>query len=239
VPRPILTRLRPPPPTARSPEAARLLPPQETAGKVNSAPDAPGAQQATRQAESRPQPQPLLFAHEDWSLYTSLATLPQRAGVSAYMLPRLVAKELCDNALDAADAADRPGAVEIGVDDNGNLIVADQGIGIPDATPEQIACLFCVARPMLSSKLLRRPTRGAVGNGLRVCLGYLTATRGRLTIETGNVRVELAPEIDGTSRIVSSDMIAPRQGLRLMAIAGDVPFTKGPPKNNRVMAVVG
>ena len=53
---------------------------------------------------------PLLFAREDWSLYTSLATLPQRAGVSASMLPLLVAKELCDNALDGADAAGRPGA---------------------------------------------------------------------------------------------------------------------------------
>ena len=60
--------------------------------------------------------QPLLFAREDWSLYTSLATLPQRAGVAASALPWLVAKELCDNALDAADAAGRPGAVEIGVD---------------------------------------------------------------------------------------------------------------------------
>ena len=65
---------------------------------------------------------------------------------------------------------------------------------------------------MVSSKLLRRPTRGCVGNGLRVCLGYLTATRGRLIIETGSLRVELAPEIDGTSRIVSSETIKPIGG---------------------------
>ena len=109
---------------------------------------------------------------------------------------------------------------------DGNLTVADQGTGIPDATPEQIAHLFCVARPMLSSKLLRRPTRGAVGNGLRVCLGYLTATGGRLVIETGSLRVELAPEIDGTSRIVSSSTIEPQQGLTLTAIAGDAPFVE-------------
>jgi hypothetical protein len=137
------------------------------------------------------------------------------------MLPWLVAKEFCDNALDAADAAGRPGAVEIGVDHYGNLTVADEGTGIPDATPQQIARLFCVARPMLSSKLLRKPSRGAVGNGLRVCLGYLTATRGRLVIETGSLQVELAPEIDGASRIIGSSTIEPRQGLRLTAIAGD------------------
>ena len=120
----------------------------------------------------------------------------------------------------------RPGAVEIDIDHHGNLTIADEGAGIPAATPEQIAHLFSVARPMLSSKLLRRPTRGAVGNGLRVCLGYLTATRGRLAIETGSLRVELAPEIDGTSRIVSSSAIPPQQGLRLIAIAGDAPFVE-------------
>ena len=183
----------------------------------------PAHDRRSQQGESR---QPLLFARADSSLYTSLATLPQRAGVPASMLPWLVVKELCDNGLDAADAAARPGAVEIDIDHHGNLTIADKGAGIPDATPEQIAHLFSVARPMLSSKLLRRPTRGAVGNGLRVCLGYLTATRGRLAIETGSLRVELAPEIDGTSRIVSSSAVPPQQGLRLIAIAGDAPFVE-------------
>jgi DNA topoisomerase VI subunit B len=168
----------------------------------------------------------LLFAREDWALYTSLATLPQRAGVTASTLPWLVVKEFADNALDSTDAAGRPGAVEISVDRSGNLTVADLGTGIPDATPEWIARLFCVGRPMLSSKLLRRPTRGAVGNGLRVCLGYLTATRGRLVIETGSIRVELAPEIDGQSRIISTKRIAPVEGLTLTAIAGDARFTE-------------
>jgi DNA topoisomerase VI subunit B len=166
----------------------------------------------------------LFFAREDWSLYTSLATLPQKAGVPADLLPKLVAKELCDNALDAADAAGRSGAVEIRIDSDGNLTVEDQGIGIPDATLEQVARLFCVARAMVSSKLLRKCTRGAVGTGLRVCLGYLTATRGRLVVETDRLRVELSPEIDGTSRVVGSNPITPRQGLRLTALAGDAPF---------------
>jgi hypothetical protein len=134
------------------------------------------------------------------------------------------AKEFCDNALDAADAAGHPGAVAISVDPDGSLTVADQGTGIPGATPEQLAGLFCVARPMVSSKLLRRPSRGAVGNGLRVCLGYLTAIHGRLSIATGTIRVELAPEIDGTSRIVSSEAIRLIDGLILTAITGDAPF---------------
>ena len=120
-----------------------------------------------QQGESPNHRPPLLFAREEHTLYTSLATLPQRAGVSAGMLPWLVVKELGDNALDSADAAGHPGAVEISVDPRGNLIVTDAGTGLPDATAEQIAKLFCVDRPMVSSKLLRRPTRGAVGNGLK------------------------------------------------------------------------
>jgi hypothetical protein len=179
-----------------------------------------------RRSQQDEQQQLLLFARDESSLYTTLATLSQRAGVPASMLPWLVAKEFCDNALDGADAAGRPGAVEIGVDSHGNLIVADQGTGIAGATPEQMAGLFCVARRMVSSKLLRCPTRGAVGNGLRVCLGYLTATGGRLTIETSSLQVELSPEIDGTSRIIRSSTIKPRQGLRLTATAGNKPFLK-------------
>ena len=92
------------------------------------------------------QHQRLLFSREDWSLYTSLATLPQRAGVTASALPWLVIKEFCDNALDSADAAGRPGAVEISVDPRGNLTVADEGTGIPNATPERIA-QFVLRRP--------------------------------------------------------------------------------------------
>ena len=176
----------------------------------------------SQHADSHP---PLLFARPDFTLYLSLATLPQRAGVVADEMPWLFAKEVADNGLDSADAAGRPGAVEISVDPSGNLIVTDDGAGLPGATPEKIAELFSVARPMLSSKLLRRATRGAVGNGLRACLGYLTATRGRLIIETGSIRVELEPEIDGTSRIINSSTIKPRRGLRLTAIAGDVAFT--------------
>ena len=79
---------------------------------------------------------------------------------SASMLPGLVAKELCDNALDAADAAGTPRRRRDQRRRRGNLTVEDHGTGIPGATPEQIASLFCVARPMVSSKLLRRPSAG-------------------------------------------------------------------------------
>jgi hypothetical protein len=175
------------------------------------------AEQGSQGSQLAHSASPLLFQREDWSLYVSLKTLPQRVGVPANMLPWLVVKEFADNALDACDNAGRPGEVTISVE-NGNLIIEDQGTGIADATPASLASIFCVARPMLSSKLLRRPTRGAIGNGLRVCLGYLTATGAMLVVETGTLRVKLSPETDGQSRVVSSETIAPRRGLKLIAI---------------------
>jgi hypothetical protein len=193
---------------------------------VKTAPDARTGKTVGKQAESPVRHAPeLLFEREDWTLYLSLAHLPQKAGVDAEQLARLVVKELTDNALDAADMAGRSGEVGVQVTD-GNLTVTDQGTGIADATPESLARIFSVARPMLSSKLVRRPSRGAVGNGLRVALGYLTATRARLTVATGTVRVTLDPELDGTSRIVHAETIEPITGLRLTVTAGDTPFTK-------------
>jgi hypothetical protein len=189
--------------------------------KVKSAASGQHSQQAQ---SSRRQPPVLLFERADASLYTSLTTLPQKAGVAANLLARLCGKELADNALDAADMAGRPGAVTVRIK-AGNLTVTDQGTGIADATPEKLAHIFSVARPMLSSKLLRRPSRGAVGNGLRVCLGYLTATSGCLIVETGALRVELDPQVDGRSRIASVTAIKPITGVRLTAIAGNIPFT--------------
>jgi DNA topoisomerase VI subunit B len=146
--------------------------------------------------------------------------------VVASLVAALVIKELTDNGLDACDPAGRPGQVEIGIDAAGNVTIADRGTGIPNVTPEQIAGTFCVARPMRTSKLLRGPTRGAISNGLRVCLGYVTATQARLIVETGNLRVELEPDIHGTSRIIdASTTEEPWQGLSLTVIPGDRPFT--------------
>ena len=70
-------------------------------------------------------------------------------------------------------------------------------------TPAEIARLFSVARPMISSKLLRLPTRGALGNGLRVAAGCVLASNGNLTVITRNCRIRLRPERDGSTSVVS------------------------------------
>jgi hypothetical protein len=53
---------------------------------------------------------------------------------------------------------------------DGGWYVEDDGPGIP-GDPAEVARLFSILRPLVSSKLLRLPTRGALGNGLRVVVG--------------------------------------------------------------------
>jgi hypothetical protein len=66
----------------------------------------------------------------------------------------------------------------------GLYFVDDDGPGI-DGTPEEIARLFSIRRPLVSSKFLRLPTRGAVGNGLRVVAGAVLASGGTLIVIYG------------------------------------------------------
>ena len=122
---------------------------------------------------ARPRSPEFTFEREDWTLFRSLSTLSQKAGVPVHLLPRLVLKELADNALDAG------GTVRVGPLDAGGWYVEDDGPGIA-GEPADIARLFSIRRPLVSSKLLRLPTRGALGNGLRVVAGAVLASSGRL-----------------------------------------------------------
>lgn len=128
---------------------------------------------------------------DDWRLFASLKDLPQKAGVSADLLRRMVLKELTDNALDAG------GAATISEPEYGRYVIEDDGPGIP-GEPEQIARMFSINRPLASSKLWRKPLRGALGNGLRVVAGALIASGGgSLVVTTNNQRLALTPQADG------------------------------------------
>jgi hypothetical protein len=73
----------------------------------------------------------------DWTLFASLSTLSQKAGVPTRLLRRLALKELADNALDAG------GAVEVDEPSTGVYTIDDDGPGI-DGSPERIARLFSI-----------------------------------------------------------------------------------------------
>ncbi|WP_026198684.1 ATP-binding protein [Desulfitobacterium hafniense] len=127
----------------------------------------------------------MLFEREDWKLFRNMETLPQKAGVPESKLSMLVCKELVDNALDLC------GACEIGYE--GDLFyVKDRGVGLdPD--------LFSISRPLRSSKYLRLPTRGALGNGLRVVAGAVAASGGELHVCTRGKHYRIHFQKDGTA----------------------------------------
>jgi hypothetical protein len=113
----------------------------------------------------------MLFERHEWTAFRTIEGLQQKAGVPQNQLRRLVLKELTDNALDSGAAA-RVGRLHEG------YFVEDDGPGL-DGSPNEIAALFSIRRPLISSKLLRLPTRGALGNGLRVVAGAVLVYLGR------------------------------------------------------------
>ena len=135
------------------------------------------------------------FVTEDWARFRTIGGLSAKAGVSPEKIAALVAKELMDNALDA-NIDGQCWIEQISAD---GFIIGDNGPGID---PDAVADMFSINRPLKSTKHLRLPTRGALGNGLRVVAGAVLATGGTLKITTGGQIVKLTPQHDnGTTSI--------------------------------------
>ena len=75
--------------------------------------------------------------------------------------------------------------------------------------PDAIARQFSINRPLVSTKLWRLPTRGALGNGLRVVMGSVIASGGSLVVMTRNQRIELAPQEDGSTAATATPIDFP------------------------------
>jgi hypothetical protein len=132
-------------------------------------------------------------AQADWNAFRTVEGLQRKAGVPARLLRRLVLKEIADNGFDNG-ATVTVGTME------GGYFIDDLGTGLD---PDEVAKMFSISRPLVSTKLIRLPTRGALGNGLRVVAGVVLASNGFLTVETRNVRLKLRPERDGSTTVVS------------------------------------
>ena len=155
------------------------------------------------------------FERPDWVLFRSIGTLSQKAGVPTNLLRRLVLKEIVDNALDAGGKA----TIEA---DGDTYVIEDDGPGL-DGSPDDIARMFSINRPMVSSKLWRLPKRGALGNGLRVVAGAVLASGGELVVTTRGMEHVLTPMDDGTTSVEStpSDLV---RGTRVVITLGpDLP----------------
>jgi hypothetical protein len=159
----------------------------------------------------------LKFERADWTSFRTIEGLQQKAGVAQNALRRLVLKELVDNGLDAGTQV-RVG--EIG----GGYFIEDDGPGID---PDDVARMFSIGRAMVSTKLLRLPTRGALGNGLRVVAGAVLASNGFLAVTTRNCRIELRPERDGSTAVIGRGACARPLGTRVeIGFGPDLPEDK-------------
>lgn len=150
--------------------------------------------------------------------FTSRATLPRKAGVSseADLLP-LVVKELLDNALDATEAAEGGDValVSAGLLEGRNGFFVEDGAG--GFSPEMLRQVWRVDSTNVSSKRLRLPTRGALGNGLRVVSGTVMAYRAILTVHTRGKAYEIQPRY----------RVNPRVTEPLVLETGDSPLSQG------------
>ena len=72
----------------------------------------------------------------------------------------------------------------------------------------------------MSSKLLRLPTRGALGNGLRVVAGAGLASDGRLVVETHGRRLQLRPQDNGDT-LAAFEPCARTTGTRIEIHLGE------------------
>jgi hypothetical protein len=192
----------------------------------------PERQELSASLPAEPKAAEFQFERPDWVLFRSVDTLSQKAGVSKSQLRRLVLKELVDNALDA------DGGVKVfGLDERGRLVlgdcsacnrfvIQDTGPGLP-GSPDEIAQLFSIQRPLVSSKLWRMPSRGAMGNGLRVVAGAVAASNGRLRIWTRNRCLVLTPQDDGTNAVAVREVDFPT-GTRIeITFGSDLPPDRG------------
>lgn len=161
----------------------------------------------------------------DWAMFRSIDGLQQKAGVPATRLRRLVLKEIADNALD--DATE----IEAGrIDGHDAFYVADNGPGL-DGTPQEIAELFSIRRPMRSSKLLRLPQRGALGNGLRVVAGAVLASEGSLVVITRDQRIVFSPQADDPTTVVEVTPAVQPVGTRI-----EIGFGSALPRDSNPLA---
>jgi hypothetical protein len=151
--------------------------------------------------------EPIHYERPDWRLFIDKRTLPQKAGGALSQIGRVVLKELVDNALDA-------GAGDVTLTgDAKSCIVSDDGPGID---PDQVPRLFAVNRPLISSKLKRTPTRGMLGNGLRVVMGAVAAFDGTISVTTRGRRYDLGVDtVTGETKVLAAADVPAMPGVQV------------------------
>jgi hypothetical protein len=94
--------------------------------------------------------------------------------------------------------------------EGGAWIVRDRGPGL---APDRVLQLFAVDRHLSTTRLIRKPTRGALGNGLRVVMGAIASSGGggELVVTSRGWRQKLS--VDENSGETTSEKIAVPDGV--------------------------
>src|SRR6516165_293621 len=115
--------------------------------------------------------------------------------------PLVILKELVDNALDAAEEAEIAPEIHIEVStERGEIVIADNGPGIPAETIEGV---LDYASRVSSREAYVSPTRGAQGNALKTMVAMpfaLDGARGTTVIEAHGLAHRIIFEMDPVRR---------------------------------------
>jgi hypothetical protein len=130
----------------------------------------------------------MLFSTLEYRDFMNIETLKRKVG--SRDIAAIIAKEVTDNSLDVC------GHCHIGQIGENGFYVVDNGPGIDI---EMLSKIFSINRELISSKKLRLPTRGALGNGLRVVVGSVYATGGQLIVSTRGKTFNMDIQDDGTT----------------------------------------
>ena len=167
----------------------------------------------SRVSETRPEVSNFQVRRPDTLQFASVEGLTSMAGVREDLLRRLIAKEVTDNALDERDRVGE-GSVSIRRDGDDTYIVEDEGSGIPHEL-DKLQDLFSTNRPMVSGKFLRRPSRGTLGNGLRVLVAGVALSDGTITVESHGKRTTLQPRTTGSTGVIEQIPSRRKRGTRI------------------------
>jgi DNA topoisomerase VI subunit B len=151
----------------------------------------------------------------DTRLFGTLQGLTNMAGVPPQLLRRLIVKEAVDNALDEMDRIGGDAtSVTVSKDGDNTYVVTDGGSGI-EQDLDKLRDLFSTSRPMVTGKFLRRPSRGTLGNGLRVLVGAVALSEARISVQSHGQRTTLRPKISGITEVLAQESVPPAPGTRI------------------------